>query len=72
MLVYISFMSITLSCLANFPFLWSLLRVIAMRTQNAASYALFEDKIAELVEKRLEDIHQNEEIVYFVLHALLY
>ena len=33
--------------------------VIAMRTKNAANYALFEDKIAELVEKRLEDIRQN-------------
>ena len=40
-----------------------MLRAIAMRTKNAASYALFEDKIAELVEKRLEDIRQNEEIV---------
>lgn len=48
---------------ANFPFLWSVLRTIAMRTNNAASYALLEDKIAELVEKRLQDISQNEEIV---------
>ena len=44
-----------------------MLRSIAMRTKNAANYALLEDKIAELVEKRLEDIRQNEEIVYFFL-----
>lgn len=57
--------------LSNFPFLWSVLRAIAMRTQNAASYALFEDKIAELVEKRLEDIRQNEEIHYDLLQMLI-
>lgn len=34
-----------------------------MRTKNAASYALLEDKIAEIVEKRLENIRKNEEKV---------
>lgn len=47
--------------LANFPFLWSVLRAVAMRTQNAASYALLEDKITELVKTRLENIRQDEE-----------
>ena len=47
---------------ANFPFLWSVLRAVAMRTENAANYALLEDKVAELVEKRLKDLRQNGEI----------
>ena len=49
---------------ANFPFLWNVLRAVAMRTRNAASYALLEDKIAELVEKRLESIRHNEDNVH--------
>ena len=42
-----------------------------MRTKNAASYALLEDKIAELVEKRLENICQNQEIVYLCCIIIL-
>ena len=34
-----------------------------MRTQNAANYALLEDKITELVKTRLENIRQDEEKV---------
>lgn len=49
---------------ANFPFLWNVLRAVAMRTRNATSYALLEDKIAELVEKRLESIRHNEDNVH--------
>lgn len=46
--------------IANFPFLYNVLRAFAMRTKNAANYALLEDKIAEMVEERLESIRQGE------------
>ena len=52
---------------ANFPFLWNVLRAFAMRTQNAANYALLEDKIVELVKTRLENIRQDEEKVLYTL-----
>lgn len=57
--------------LSNFPFLWSVLRAVAMRTENAANYALLEDKVAELVEKRLKDLRQNGEIGHYDLLQLL-
>ena len=34
-----------------------------MKTQNAANYALLEDRITELVKTRLENILQDEEKV---------
>lgn len=42
-----------------------------MRTKNAANYALLEDKVAELVEKRLEDIRHDKEIVYYFLQCTI-